>query len=399
MKIEEAKYLMKKKTVYRIIEAMLLLLVLWRIIVFITKDSGNKGKPTRPPVAVAVDSVRYGKIQEVRQLTGTIFPRYQYIVAPKVSGRLFKINKRIGDWVKRGEFIARIDDAEYQQAVLEAEANLKISQANLAETESQFELARQELERVQSLQQKGIASPSELDAAISNNNAMQSRIKLAQAQVEQRQAALSSAKIRLSYTVLAATEPGFIGERFVDEGSLLAPNSPVVSVIGIDTVIVRTTVIERVYGRIQLGQTAEISVDAYSSRKFYGHVYRIAPMLQEASRVAQMEVTVANDSLLLKPGMFSKVNLILAEKDSAQLIPANALINRNGKSGIFVIPRGKAIAHYTPVQVGIVTVDNAEIIAPILEGKVVTLGQHLLEDSSAVILPGKESMTGKKGKK
>jgi len=399
MKIEEAKYLMKKKTVYRIIGAMLLLLVLWRIIVFITKDSGNKGKPPRPPVAVAVDSVRYGKIQEVRQLTGTIFPRYQYIVAPKVSGRLFKINKRIGDWVKRGEFIARIDDAEYQQAVLEAEANLKISQANLAETESQFELARQELERVQSLQQKGIASPSELDAAISNNNAMQSRIKLAQAQVEQRQAALSSAKIRLSYTVLAATEPGFIGERFVDEGSLLAPNSPVVSVIGIDTVIVRTTVIERVYGRIQLGQTAEISVDAYSSRKFYGHVYRIAPMLQEASRVAQMEVTVANDSLLLKPGMFSKVNLILAEKDSAQLIPANALINRNGKSGIFVIPRGESIAFYTPVQVGIVTADNAEVIAPILQGKVVTLGQHLLEDSSAVILPGKESMPGKKGKK
>lgn len=201
--------------------------------------------------------------------------------------------------------------------MLEAEANLKISQANLAEVESQFELAKQELERVQSLQQKGIASLAELDAATSNFNALRSRIKLAQAQVEQRQAALNSAKIRLSYTVLIATEPGFIGERFVDEGSLLAPNSLLVSVIDIDTVIVRTTVIERVYGQIQIGQTAEIEVDAFPGKSFYGKVSRIAPMLQEASRVAQMEVEVANDSLLLKPGMFSKVKVVLAEKDSA----------------------------------------------------------------------------------
>lgn len=391
---------MKRKTIFKIIGIILLLFLLWRIFLLITRDSGqSSGRFSRPPVAVEVESVQYAPIQEIRQLTGTIYPLYQYIVAPKVSGRLFKINKRIGDWVKRDEFIARIDDAEYQQAVLEAEANLKISQANLAEIESQFELAKQELERVKSLQQKGIASPAELDAALSNFNALQSRIKLAQAQVEQRQASLNSAKIRLSYTVLVATEPGFIGERFVDEGSLLAPNSPVVSIIGIDTVIVRTTVIERVYGRIQLGQSAEIEVDAYSNKKFYGQVSRIAPMLQEASRVAQMEVEVANDSLLLKPGMFSKVNVILAKKDLAQVVPSQSIISRSGENGIFVIPKGVTMAHYIPVQMGIAASEKTEILSPEIKGVVVTLGQHLLEEGSSVILPKKGSIPGKEKSK
>lgn len=225
-----------------------------------------------------------------------------------------------------------------------------------------------------------------MDAATSNYDALQSRIKLAQAQVEQRQAALNSAKIRLGYTVLKGTEPGFVGERFADEGSLLAPNSPVVSVIGIDTVIVRTTVIERVYGQIDLGQSAEIEVDAFPGQVFSGTVSRIAPMLDEESREAQMEVVVANDSLLLKPGMFCRVNVLLTKKSSAQVVPAQAIVNRGGESGVFVINNDEAIAHYVPVELGISTPDKCEILAPTIDGLVVTLGQHLLEDGSGVIL-------------
>jgi RND family efflux transporter MFP subunit len=226
-----------------------------------------------------------------------------------------------------------------------------------------------------------------LDSDKSNFTAKKSRLELANAQVEQREAALKSANIRLSYTVLVTTEPGFIGERYVDEGSLLAPNAPVVSVIGIDTVIVQTTVIERIYGRIQIGQTAEVEVDAFPTKRFNGIVSRIAPMLQEASRVAKMEIEVANDSLFLKPGMFTKLSVVLAKKDSAQVVPTQALVGRAGENGIFVIPDSAAVARYLPVQVGIASPDKTEILSPQLHGLVVTLGQHLLEDGSPVILP------------
>jgi len=387
---------MNKKHVYRAIGLIFLIVFVWRISVLLFKSSSDaSNKQGRPPIAVEIDSVSYGPIQEKRQLTGSVYPLYQYIVAPKVSGRVIRLNKRIGDWVKRNELIAKIDDAEYEQSVLEAEANLKISEANLAEIKSQFELARQELERVQLLQQKGIASPSELDAASTNFSTLQSRIKLATAQVEQRQAALTSAKIRLNYTLLRATEPGFVGERYVDEGTLLAPNSPLVSIIGIDTVIIRTTVIERIYGRIRTSQPAEIEVDAYPGKCFDGQVSRISPMLQEASRVAQMEVEVANDSLLLKPGMFSKVTIVLAEKDTAQIVPAQAIVNRNGTSGVFVVNRGETVAHYVPIEMGINSSTTTEILSPKITGLVITLGQHLLEEGSVVILPGQRKMKEK----
>jgi RND family efflux transporter MFP subunit len=379
---------MKRKHIIWAAAAIFALVFVWRVALLIRGgQGGGPGGFGRPPVAVEVDAVRYEPIQETRELTGSIYPLYQYIVAPKVAGRLLRIGKRIGDWVKRGEFIAKIDDSEYQQMVLEAEANLRISYANLSEAESELELAGQELDRVQSLEEKRIASLAELETARTKYDALQSRRDLAKAQVEQRQAALNSANIRLGYTTLTATEPGFIGERFVDEGAMLAANAPVVTVIGIDTVIVRTTVIERVYGQVQLDQTADIEVDAFPGRYFHGRVSRIAPMLQEASRVAQMEIEVANDSLMLKPGMFCKVTLVLAEKSSAQVVPTQAVVARNGSHGVFVIREGEASAHFIPVETGISTPVKTEIISPEIEGVVVSLGQHLLEDGSAVILP------------
>jgi RND family efflux transporter MFP subunit len=375
-----------KKKIYIGVAILFGIFLLWRIFSLIF-TGGESARPARPPVAVEVDSVSVGSIREARQLTGTVYPQYQYIIAPKVSGRILQIRKRIGDRVKRGELIALIDDAEYEQAVFEAEANLKIAQASLNESRSQFELAGQEKERSQQLQAKGIASPAELDAAVTNYAAQESRYALAQAQVEQREAALKSARIRLGYTRLSASKPGLVGERFVDEGTLLAPNSAVASVVGIDSVIVRTTVIERDYNRIRNGQMAAVSVDAFPSRQFPGVVSRIAPMLQEASRVAQMEVEVRNDSLLLKPGMFARVEVITAEKDSAQIVPAAAVVSRNGESGIFAANPVEGVAHYIPVKLGIVTPDRVEILSPALSGRVVTLGQHLLDEGSPILLP------------
>ncbi len=376
-----------KKTVMILLVAVVLAVVVWRVTSKILESGGQSGQATRPPVAVEVQTISIGYIRDVREFTGTVYPIYQYVVAPKVSGRVLTIRKRIGDFVRTGEQIARIDDAEYQQAVLESEANLKIAQASLNESKSQFDLARQELERVQSLQKKGIASPSELDTATSNYSAQEARFKLAQAQVEQREAALRSARIRLSYTVLQATEEGYVGERFVDEGALLAPNSPVVSIIGLDSVLVRTTIIERDYGLVKAGQTAEIEVDAFPGQVFKGLVARVAPMLDENSRVAQMEIGVDNANRMLKPGMFTKVRVILAEKDNARIVSARAVVRRNGIPGVFLVDPADKSVKFIEITPGITARESIEIAEPAVDGTVVTLGQHLLSDGSIVILP------------
>lgn len=362
----------------------------WRIILLVMNPETARRQDYMPSIGVEVYNVSRKPIKQIREFTGTLAPIYRYIIAPKVSGRVVEITKRIGDWVNKGEIIARIDDAEYQQAVLEAEANLRSAKASLNEAISQFELAKQELERERSLEEKGISSSSELDAAETTYAAQQSRLELARAQVQQREASLNSARIRLDYTVLTATEPGYIGERYVDEGNLLSSNSPLVSVIGIDTIIVETTIIERDYGNIHIGQSSEVEVDAFPEMKFIGTVARIAPVLQEASRVAKMEVEVENSQNLLKPGMFARVRVVLQQKDSAQVVPNEAIIIRNEKEGIFVIDRNKSTnssaARFYPIETGIISGRETEILSPEIKGPVVILGQHLLEDGSNVII-------------
>lgn len=383
---------MKKKNILIAVAVVILLLLAYRIGVLLfggSDDAAQRGG--QMPIAIEVEPVVNESIQEIRHFTGSIHPIYQYIVAPKVSGRLLRINKRIGDWVRAGEVIATIDDAEYQQSVREAEANLKIAESSLLEARSQFVLATQEQERVKLLQQKGIASPAELDAANTNYIAQQSRLELSQAQVEQRQAALKSAQIRLGYTTLAANQSGFIGERYVDEGALLSPNSPVVSVVGIDQVIVRTTIIERDYGRIANDQAATVRVDAFADEAFAGRVARIAPVLDEASRMAQMEVEVDNAGRKLKPGMFAKVSVVLSQNENAQIVPSKAIVGQNGTSSVFLVDAEKKTARHVKVQTGIINGEKTEIITPRLDGWVVTLGQHLLQDGSPVILPSPQT--------
>lgn len=362
-------------------------IALWFVLRLVGRSNDDSERFNKPSVAVEVDSVRFAAVTETRSLTGTVIPLSRYIISPKVAGQLMHIRKRIGDPVSRGEVVAKLDNEEYFQAVKEAEANLNVTQANLLEAESSLELAGQDLKRAKSLQEKGIASSAELDAAQTQFSARDAGLKLAQAQVASRQSSLDLARIRLGYTNLSASSSGFIGKRFVDEGSLLTINTPVLSVVTFDRVFIRTSIVERDYSRIQTGMKAVIEVDAYPGRGFNGVIARIAPIIEQNSRNAELELEVPNDSLLLKPGMFARINLILQHKERAQLVPSQAVVQQDGKQGVFIINKSELTVSFIPVTTGIVNADFTEIIDPELGGLVVTLGQHLLKDGSKVILP------------
>jgi RND family efflux transporter MFP subunit len=383
-----------------ILAAAVLFLLIFRGVKLFTRSDGGSGGGGQPAVAVETARVTYGPVRELRRFTGTVHPYNRYVIAPKISGRLVQIGKRIGDEVGEGEMVARMDDAEFRQELREAEASLMIAQASLAESASQLELARQEKERVGSLEEKGLVTAAELEAALSNYEARVARNRLALAQVEQSEAALESARIRLGYTLLKASRPGLVGERFVDEGALLAPNTPVVLVVGIDSVIVRTTITERDYGRVRKGQKVEVLVDTFPGMRFSGTVARIAPMMREASRMAEMEVEVENGARMLKPGMFARIEVTVAEKGRARLVPATAVVERAGRPVVFLVSEADGTARMLEVSTGIVTPEVTEILEPAIEGRVVTLGQHLLDDGSPVTFDevdgGATSVTGQK---
>lgn len=105
----------------------------------------------QPAVAVEISPIETGVIRDVGQFSGTLIPKSQFVVAPKVSGKLKKLYVNIGDRVIRGQMVAQLDDEEYLQQVAQAEADLKVARANLEEARNALELARKELDRAEPL--------------------------------------------------------------------------------------------------------------------------------------------------------------------------------------------------------------------------------------------------------
>ncbi|MGD9239029.1 MAG: efflux RND transporter periplasmic adaptor subunit [Desulfobacterales bacterium] len=360
--------------------------------------SGKEFKMQRRDLTVAVEiaPVQKTSIREIGQFTGSLLPLSEFKVAPKIAGRLEKILVNIGDIVKGAQLMAVLDDEEYHQQVNQAIAELEVAEANFEERDNALQNAKREYERTVALRQKKIASESELDTAKSEFNGQQAKLKVARAQVSQKKAALEMAKVRLSYTQIRVPENHaarlrVVGERYVDEGAMLAPNTPIVSILDIGTLIAVINVIERDYPKIKQGLEALISTDAFPGRTFRGRVIRIAPLLMEKSREARIEIEISNNQRLLKPGMFVRVQIEFEQHENVTVVPIAALVKRNGEQGVFEVDRSEKKAHFVPVELGIVNGTQAEILNPPLSDAVVTLGQHLLEDGGNIILPDETS--------
>jgi len=355
-------------------------------------EDSQGGQRRSVAVAVEVAPVRKTSIRDVGAFTGSLLPKSQFLIAPKIGGRLKQLMVNVGDPVKRDQLIARLDDEEYVQQVEEAQAELQVAGANVEACASALEVARREFDRGKALREKKIASESELDAAEADFKASQAKHKVALAQEAQRAAALKAARIRLSYaTVRASWEKGdetrVIGERFVDEGALLKANEPIVSILETHSLTAVIHVIERDYPEAKIGQEVVVATDAYPGRTFTGRIVRIAPLLKESSRQGRLEVEIPNPDRLLKPGMFIRASIEFARHEDATVVPVEALAKRNGTQGVFLADVKARKAHFVPVTVGIIDGELAEVLKPVLSGQVVTLGQHLLEDGSPITLP------------
>jgi len=356
-----------------------------------------KKRPDRSAVAVAVETqpIRKGVIRDIGIFTGSLFPKSQFVVAPKVAGWLQKLLVNVGDTVRQNQVIAILDDEEFTQQVEQARAELQVAKANAENCASDLDLARREYERAKALREKQIASASELDESEAAFNACQTRLKVSLAQVAQKEAQLAAANLRLSYTRVQAfwenaDQTRVVGERFVDEGALLQVNQPIVSVLENKPLTAVVYVVERDYPKIEVDQQSIVTTDAYPDRAFTGSVVRIAPLLQESSRQARVEIEIPNSDQLLKPGMFIRARIEFASHDNATLIPLAALVKRNGRQGIFIVEPDNLKARFVPVTVGIINDELAEVLEPEISGLAVTMGNHLLEDGSAITLPEKE---------
>lgn len=364
-----------------------------------TDEKSNQQSKSIQPVPVEVAAVEQGRIERQRFFSGTLQAQTEIILSPKISGRIEQLDVDVADDVSRGRVVARLDDDEYVQAVRQAEAELAVAKANLAEAESLLKIAERELERTDNLRKRGVSSESQLDTARADQLAKQAHVTVTRAQVTQAQAALESARIRLGYTLVTANwrdggEQRVVAERFVDEGETVSANTPLLRIVELDPITVVIFVVERDYALLQQGQLATLTTDAYPGDAFSGRITRISPVFSESTRQARVELQVDNPQLKLKPGMFVRVMVTLEQADAATIVPEHSLAIRAEQSGVFLVSAQGDAVIWRPVTPGIQQGSRVQVVNDSFTGRVVVLGQQLLDDGSAITVAGERPAAG-----
>jgi RND family efflux transporter MFP subunit len=356
------------------------------------ESSLRKSMAGKRPAPVEVAPIQRGPMEWRRTFSGTLEAPAQLVVSPKVSGRIERLSVDIGDTVKRGAVVAELDNDEYIQAVAQAEAELAVARANRAEAASILEAANRELKRIERLRKSGISSESRFDEAKADQLAKAAQLEVAKAQVTRAEALLAAAKIRLGYTRVTAGWTGgsgqrVVGERFVDEGATVAANARLLSIVELDPIVAVIFVTEKDYARLAPGQMVFLATDAYPDKHFEGRIARIAPVFRQATRQARVEVTVQNPDHRLKPGMFVRATVVLAQVPDATIVPFQALTTRNDRTGVFVVHEDGRSVVWREVRVGIREGERVQVEGEGLSGRVVTLGQQLVDDGSGIVIP------------
>ena len=303
--------------------------------------------------------VERGDIRSVVTATGTINPVVTVLVGSQVSGTIKALNADFNSRVDVGQVIAQIDPAIFDSQVDQARASVASEQANLANTQAnllniQANLVKAEvavtdtkrtLDRNAQLMKMSAIAQSALDTAQANYDSAvaqreaskaqmevgKSQIESAKATVERAKAALKMAETNLRYTTIRSPVNGVVISRNVDVGQTVAASlqAPTLFTIAKDLtqMQVDTNYSEADIGRIEKGQEATFTVDAYPERTFRGKVSEIRNAPQTIQNVVTYDVViqVENKELKLKPGMTANVTIVVAHREGVLKMPNAAL--------------------------------------------------------------------------
>ncbi|MDR1487233.1 MAG: TolC family protein, partial [Deltaproteobacteria bacterium] len=197
-------------------------------------------------VYVELGAAHFGNMRELGRYYGSLSAPSHFVLSAKVGGEIKSLKVNIGDKLNNGELVAVIDDEEYVIARDRAAMAVKLAEAQLSEAEANLSLADSDLKRQTSLIEKNIVPHAEFEAAENRHLQAQARLAVAESQLQSASNQLLDAELKLSYTQVAASWPNgdsanenlddfrYVGTRLVNEGQLVAPNSPLFDIVSLN---------------------------------------------------------------------------------------------------------------------------------------------------------------------
>jgi len=314
--------------------------------VALTGGALSAALPVHLTPATMVSPIRAGAVLVA---SGYVVAQRKAAVASKGTGRLVYLGVVEGDRVRAGQVIARIEDADVKAQLAQAQANVQVNRAELQDAERS--LAR---ERV--LGDSGFSSQANLDAA-------ESRYQRVKAGIAAAEAAVDAAQVALENTVIRAPFDGTVLTKNADVGEVVAPlaasafsKSAVVTVADLGSLQVEADVAESNLEAIGPDQPCEIVLDAYPDVRYPGVVAKIVPTADRAKATVQVKVAFRKYDARVLPEMSAKVHFlprptrVAVDTQPVLVVPGSAVAERNGRSVVFVVERGRAVE--VPVVVG-----------------------------------------------
>jgi HlyD family secretion protein len=363
--------------------------------------------------------------------SGRIDAKTSVEVSADITGRITRIAVKEGDLVQKGQFLLQIDPTVYQAAVSRAEALVASSRAQLVQTQATMDQAQRALTRTQELQRSGSTlisvesveqAQTSYDVAVANHNS-------SRAQVEQAQAGLQEARDNLSKTRLMAPMSGRVVRLPVEEGEVAVPGTfsretaLLMTIADLTVVLAKVKVDETDVVRLHMGDSVQVSIDAFPDTTFTGRVTKISNSAQLTATATaggstdravdfDVEITLDNPPADIRPDLSATAKIVTDTRKNALALPIIALTVREDEpvpnesvetgapapadtfpgdrkkeaEGVFIVRDD--MAFFQPVKVGIAGEEHFEILSGLKEGDRIVAGTYQaireLRDSTKV---------------
>ncbi|NLK21977.1 MAG: efflux RND transporter periplasmic adaptor subunit [Epulopiscium sp.] len=393
------------------------------------------GKLEEKATPIKIEKTSRGRISNSFSYGGKINPKQQIHVISKMPGKVKELHFDVGDEVKTGDILFRLDEKDIENNIKLLEAQLKSADAAVSlgkvgldsakgsqqeqqkiqleaavkNSEIQFNDAKKAYEDMKTLYDLGSISQQQLDqtksayeaASLGYNSAKDSyhlfinslskeSVKAAQSQLSQATAAresvqvqIDSAKETLKDATVKSPIDGIVSSRTVEAGEMVGSSIPPFTIIQMDIVSVDVNVSEQIINKLKKDQKVEVYVSSASKTPFEGKIKVISPAADERTFTYPVKIEIPNQSGLLKPGMFAEIEFNVDTVNDAIIVPRETILTEGDISYIYTVEGDRA--KRIEVKIGLDNGRETEIIEGLEEGtQIVIKGQNYLEDGGKV---------------
>ncbi len=391
-----------------------------------TKKEASKTEQATPVYSQIVTT---GTISQKIKTSGEIKPMLGVSLIPEASGKIEEIYVDVGDFVRKGQKLAQINDETQQAQFAQAKASLNVANASIKMQEVTIESSRSSLvsakaaveasesqlknltvtrKRLEKLFSEGAVSRQDVDDIITkydNANAAhiaaQTNVKRAsdavqtalvtlemrKAELTQATANLNAVKVNLDKTIVDAPFDGIITARYEDPGANANTSKALFDIQQSNPVKIIGTIIEKDLYQIIAGKTSVvITVDSVEG-EFKGVVTKIYPSIDNSSRTGKIEIHLDNPDNKLRTGMFAKIDVLVATHENAVVVPRDSLVKYDNNYLAYVVEKqgDKYIAVKRDVKVGIFDDSKVEIISGLKAGdRLISKGTEFVREGAPV---------------